>query len=88
MLNSFDNWHYPRVVWKVTLSGLRVRITEMIIILLKQLQKLKYGVDVFLFFFLSLKRFSVFEWIQIIVAVAGELRHTMEPSPNTGQIPF
>ena len=39
-------------------------------------------------FFSSLKRFSVFDWIQIIVAVAGVLRHAMEPSHNTGQNPF
>ena len=38
--------------------------------------------------FCSLERFSVFDWIQIIVAVAGEFRNAMEPSLNTGQIPF
>ena len=35
----------------------------------------------------SLKWFSVFDWIHI-VAVAGALRNTREPSHNTGQIPF
>ena len=40
------------------------------------------------FFFPSLKRFSVFDWIQVTVAVAGDLRNTMEPSHDTGQIPF
>ena len=35
-----------------------------------------------------LKRFSVFDWIQIIVAVAGVQRNKMEPSHNTRQIPF
>ena len=37
-------------------------------------------------FFFSLKICSVFDWIQIIVAVVGVLRNTMEPSHNT--VPF
>ena len=36
----------------------------------------------------SVKRFSVFDQIQIIVAVACDLRNIMEPNHNTGQIPF
>ena len=44
-----------------------------------KLQKLKL-------FFFSLKQFSVFDCIQRIVAVAGDLRNTMEPSHNNGQM--
>ena len=38
--------------------------------------------------FFSLKIFSVFDWMQIIVAVAGDLLNTMEPINDTGRIPF
>ena len=45
-----------------------------------KLQKLKHSDDSFFF---SLEIFSVFDWIQIIVAAAGELRITVEPSHDT-----
>ena len=43
----------------------------------QELQKLKHSESVGFF---SLKIFSAFDWIQIIVAVAGVLRNTIEPS--------
>ena len=78
-LNPFDYRHNPGLILKITLcSELLHNFTE-------KLLKLKNSESGSFF---SLKRFSVFDWIQIIVAVAGEFRKTMEPSHNTGQIPF
>ena len=86
-LNPFDNRHNPGLFWKVTLWGLLFKSIQNYtkyywfkVVTAAQTQwKWK--------FFFSLKRFSVFDWIQIIVAVAVELRNTMEPSHNTRQ-PF
>ena len=72
-LNPFDYRHNPGLFWKATLWGL----------LSKSQNYFKYYWNK-----VTLKRFSVFDWIQIIVAVAGALRSTIEQSHNTGQILF
>ena len=58
--------------------------SELLQILLKQSYTNTVKVEVFF----SLERFSVFDWILIIVAVAGGIRNTMKSSHNIEQIPF
>ena len=60
----------------------KVRNTQNITETITEAQTVKVEV------FFSLKIFSVFDWMWIIVAVAGELRNTVEPSHNMRQIPF
>ena len=76
-------FYQPAQVLQLKMIYLKWFITK---ILLKQSYRSSNTVKVEVFF--SQKIFSAFDWIQIIVAVAGALTKTMEISHNIGQIPF
>ena len=70
-LNPFDNRHNPGCFPRVKIAP---NIAQ------------SYKIQTQWNLFFSLKIFSVFDWIQIVFAAAGELLNTMEPSHNAGQI--
>ena len=85
-LNPFDYSHNPGLFWKVvTLWGLLSTSQNYSKYYWNKVREAHSESGSFFF---SLKRFSVFDWIQIIVAVAGALRNTLDPSHWTNPLSY